>query len=128
MTFSPELFDGKRVAVVGSRAFSEPETVMNFLVKYCMGAACIVSGGARGVDSWAEYFANRSKIPLSVYPAEWDVYGKSAGYRRNEVIVNHADIVVAFWDGISRGTKHTMDLATKYNRQLYVIQPAKPRG
>jgi hypothetical protein len=46
--------------------------------------------------------------------ADWDTYGKSAGYRRNADMAKYSDAVVCFWDGVSKGTKHMIDLARQY--------------
>ena len=81
----------------------------------------IVSGGARGADSLAEKYAAEKGIPITVVPAEWDKYGKSAGYRRNVQIVAESDEVVAFWDGESKGTQHTIDIAGKAGKKVSVI-------
>lgn len=80
----------------------------------------IVSGGARGADSLAERYAQENDIQLTVFPAEWDKYGKSAGYRRNHQIIDYADVVLAFWDGQSKGTKHAIELAEKQNKPVFI--------
>lgn len=73
----------------------------------------LVSGGARGVDSVAEGAARERGLEVEIFPANWKKYGKRAGFLRNEDIVKAADKVYAFWDGQSRGTRHTMELAKK---------------
>jgi len=80
----------------------------------------IVSGTAVGVDRMGEIFAELTKIPVKQFPADWKKYGKSAGYRRNEEMVAYADRVIAFWDGHSRGTKHTIDITEKANKPLTI--------
>ena len=70
----------------------------------------IISGGARGVDYIAELFAREHGIDFDEHPAEWDKYGKCAGYRRNAEMVALCDKAYVLWDGYSKGTKHTIDL------------------
>lgn len=70
----------------------------------------IISGGATGADSLGEKYAKENNLILERKPADWDKYGKSAGYRRNKEMVNIADAAIFFWDGQSKGTKHTIDL------------------
>jgi hypothetical protein len=53
--------------------------------------------------------------------AEWNKFGKSAGYRRNVTIVEHSDIIVAFWDGKSKGTQHTINIAKEKGKGLIII-------
>lgn len=84
----------------------------------------LVSGGARGVDQWAvNYGAKAWNLKSMVFPAEWDKHGKRAGIVRNGQIVQVADFIVAFWDGESRGTKSTIDLALKARKHLEVFFP-----
>ena len=71
----------------------------------------IVSGTARGADATGEDYADSRAVKVMRFPAEWDVYGKAAGYKRNQQMARYADALVAFWDGKSRGTKHMIDIA-----------------
>ena len=114
-----------KLAIVGSRAFNNYRLMADKLsyweeINYCLITE-VVSGGARGADSMGEMFARASNIPCKIFPAEWDKFGKSAGYKRNIDIVNYCDEVIAFWDGKSKGTKHTIDIATKAGKKVTVI-------
>lgn len=80
----------------------------------------IVSGGARGADYLGEVLANKLKIQLTTKPADWDKYGKSAGYRRNEEMSQYADACLVLYDGISKGSQHMIDLAKEANLKLWV--------
>jgi hypothetical protein len=66
----------------------------------------IVSGGARGVDKLGEQYARSRCIPYKIFPADWERYGKNAGYIRNTEMAKYADSGLALWDGQSRGTAH----------------------
>lgn len=82
----------------------------------------IIHGGARGADTLADNWAKAWNVPVEVYFADWDKHGKSAGYIRNkEMIDSKPDMVIAFWDGVSKGTKHTIDLARQNNIPLRII-------
>lgn len=87
----------------------------------------IISGTAKGADTLGEQFAFNYGIKVKRFPANWDAYGKSAGYIRNEQMAKYAvsdgcyGVLVAFWDGKSRGTKHMIDLAKKHGLTVYVI-------
>lgn len=84
----------------------------------------IVSGGAQGVDRMAEAYAEKHGIPTKIFPADWKRHGRKAGFLRNREIVKHADIVAAVWDGKSKGTKITMDLANRLDVPLVVVEVA----
>lgn len=112
-----------KIAVVGSRNFIYKKFVMAKLIAIISGLehyddVLIVSGGAQGVDSWAEEIALRFKIPKIIFKPDWNKYGKRAGFIRNELIINEADKVIAFWDGESKGTKHSIDLAIKAKKHV----------
>lgn len=111
-----------KVAIVGSRDFPSQQKVIDY-VNQLSAHAQIISGGARGVDTWAEQAARKRGLNVTVFPAEWDRHGKVAGFLRNHDIVKYADRVVAFWDGKSRGTQHTMSLAKINGKPLEVIKP-----
>lgn len=71
----------------------------------------IVSGMARGVDMLAVEYAQTNHLPLYRFPADWDKYGKGAGYIRNREMAAFADALIAIWDGKTRGTKMMIDVA-----------------
>lgn len=111
-----------RLAVVGSRTFNDYGLLTDTIYKLTGGGdLCIVSGGAKGADNLAEKCADEFGFSIIIHLPEWDKYGKSAGYIRNKLIVEDADAILAFWDGESKGTKHTIDLALEKKKDLYVI-------
>lgn len=81
----------------------------------------IIEGEAKGVDKLAEAWASRHSIPIEKYPANWELYGKSAGYRRNVDMVNACDFCLILWDNESKGTKHDIDLCKKSNKPHKVV-------
>lgn len=70
----------------------------------------IVCGEARGADSLGRRYAEERGYTVLSYPANWEKYGRSAGYRRNEEMAQVADALVAFWDGTSKGTQNMIEL------------------
>lgn len=123
-----------KVAIVGSRGFPSESQVMSRLVTLVRfyGNVTLISGGASGVDTWARQFAANSGLRFEEYRANWEAFGKKAGPLRNLEIVEAADMAIAFWDGESRGTKSSIDLALKLRKHLEVIFPeaaqAAPTG
>lgn len=88
----------------------------------------IVSGGARGTDTLGKRFANEMGSEITRFIPDWNGFGKRAGYVRNAEMAkftvedgNHG-VLIAFWDGVSRGTKHMIDLANKHGLEVYVIK------
>ena len=81
----------------------------------------IVSGNARGADKLGERYAKEYNLPVKLFPANWDKYGKRAGYLRNQEMANYADVLIAFWDEKSKGTKHMIDIAKKQDLTVIVV-------
>lgn len=94
-----------KVAVIGSRGLSVTD-LGRYLPK---NTTEIVSGGARGVDTSAREYALSHGIKLTEFLPEYTRFGRSAPLKRNITIIEYADIVLAFWDGKSRGTKFVID-------------------
>ena len=82
----------------------------------------IVSGTAAGADTLGERYAQEKGYEVKKFPAQWDLYGKSAGYKRNQQMAEYADGLIAFWDGKSRGTKHMIDIANKMGLKVRVVR------
>ena len=107
-----------KIAVVGSREFKDNELIIKQLI--IDGEMTeFISGGARGVDSFAEDIVD-STVKKTIFKSDWDKYGKSAGFIRNKLIIDEANMVLAFWDGKSKGTKHSIDLAIKAGKPLNI--------
>ena len=86
------------------------------------GTDCIVSGGARGIDSCAAKYAKEHGIELIEILPDYETYGRRAPIVRNVSIVDECDCVVAFWDGRSKGTKFTIDKAEQQGKRVYKYQ------
>ncbi len=109
-----------KIAIVGSRDYPNEKQVREFVQALSVNTA-VISGGARGVDSWALNEAMNRNLEVLVFPANWEKHGKAAGMIRNRDIVKTANVVVAFWDGKSRGTANTIALAIEANKLLAVF-------
>jgi predicted Rossmann fold nucleotide-binding protein DprA/Smf involved in DNA uptake len=117
-----------KVLICGSRGISEPAVVAQAVEQSGMKPTHIVSGGARGVDALARSYARSRGIEFTEYVADWDRYGKRAGFMRNCVMVGAADAVIAVWDGESPGTKHSIDYATAQGKQVFVFKTRTNRA
>lgn len=114
----------KRVAIIGSRTFKNKNLVDkvmgNMLQKY--NITCIISGGAKGADTLGEKWANKNKIPTNIFCPDFK-NRKNAYHFRDRQIVQDADIIVAFWNGYSSGTKYTINYAKSLDREVLIIKP-----
>lgn len=108
-----------KVIVAGSRSFDSYDLLKEKLDM--LEISEIVSGGARGADSLGEKYALENNIPIKLFPANWNQYGKSAGFIRNREMAQYADFLIVFWDGESKGTKHMIDLMKKENKNGTVV-------
>lgn len=128
--------DYKRIAIVGSRDFHPLKLVKDGIMRLPPDVV-IISGRGGNVDQMAEAQANLRKLTVEPYPADWDdlshpdaiirtgrggkKYDAKAGIRRNKVIAEKCEILVAYWDGISRGTRSTIDFALALGKPVIVI-------
>lgn len=112
-----------KIAVVGSRSFKDSEKVSEILFPYfAYQENTMITGGAIGVDSIAEDLAKLNKIPYKVIRPDWDKHGRGAGMIRNTLIVDEADMVIAIWDGQSKGTKHSIDYAKSKGKKIDIFK------
>jgi predicted Rossmann fold nucleotide-binding protein DprA/Smf involved in DNA uptake len=109
-----------KLAIIGSRDFSDYEIVKQEFLKL-KEVTRIISGGAKGADALAEKISNEFDIPITIYKPDWNQFGRSAGPIRNKLIISDADYVLAFWDGVSKGTKSSIDIAGKTKTDINII-------
>ena len=121
-----------RLIIAGGRDFFQPEhtflmreTLDKLLANVNNSDIEIVSGKANGADRLGEEYANFKGIQLKQFPAEWDRFGKSAGYKRNVQMAEYANHCVVFWDGSSKGSKHMIDIAERLGVFTKVINYTK---
>lgn len=81
----------------------------------------IIQGGADGTDSLAKRYAKEKKLKYEEYPADWKKYGKAAGPIRNKAMSEVGDVLIAFWNGKSKGTKNMIETAKKRGLPTRVV-------
>lgn len=114
-----------KVAIVGSRRYKNQKE-FNFVINKLLQGfreeqkISFVSGGAKGADGFAKEYALKNNIEITELLPEWEVYGKSAGFRRNSSIWENSDFGIAFWDGVSKGTRQSLDLAKTLHKILVI--------
>lgn len=115
-----------RVIIAGSRTFTDYELLdhklSHILQRLTPDDTAIVSGTAKGADQMGEHWAWAHGFEVMRFPAQWDVHGKRAGYIRNEQMLEAATHLIAFHDGVSRGTAHMIDIARKKGLKVVVVR------
>ena len=106
-----------KLLIVGSRGI-EDFSLEEYIPKE---TEWIISGGAGGVDTLAEKYADEHRISKLILRPRYDRYGKAAPLKRNEEMVDLCDEALVIWDGASRGTKHTIDFAKAKNKPLRIV-------
>jgi hypothetical protein len=113
-----------KLAIIGSRSYTNKQSFGITMDQWFPSGHWpdeIISGGAAGADSLAYEWATSRNIKTTVFLPDWNRYGKSAGYRRNVDIIKAADTVLGFWDGVSAGTKHSLNLAHEARKPTLII-------
>jgi len=109
-----------KTIIAGSREVDDLNIVRQAMSDINFEPSVIISGTARGVDQLGEMWAEENNIPILRFPANWEKFGKSAGYKRNIEMAKNADALVAIWDGVSKGTRHMIDIAVKYKLKIHI--------
>jgi hypothetical protein len=110
-----------KVIIAGSRDIEDYAVVEKAINDSGFEITSVISGTARGVDLLGEKYAKTNNIPILRFPANWNLYGKSAGYRRNQEMSKNADALIAIRLNNSKGTSHMIDIARKDGLKVYVL-------
>lgn len=127
-----------KIAIVGSRGFKSLHKIQE-LLETLPKDTVVISGGAAGPDTEGVRVARLLGMKTVVYNADWNnlthsnaviktnkygsKYDAAAGHRRNTLIVNDSDVIYAFWDGTSPGTRNTINQARKLGKEVVIISP-----
>ena len=120
-----------RIIIAGGRDFRNYDLLvetMNHLLSNISDDITVVCGKARGADTLGEQYAKEHGYSVRYFPADWDRYGKAAGYIRNTEMAKNADALVAFWDGVSLGTHHMSETAKAHGLKVRVKRYDKEIG
>ena len=114
-----------RVVICGSRGIGSVELIDKAVKMSGFEVTEVISGTASGPDTFAIEWAEKNGIPVVRMPADWNKYGRSAGFKRNKEMVDIADAVIAIWDEKSNGTRNTMGLGKDKGIPVKVFVPKK---
>ncbi len=120
-----------KLGIIGSREFNDYDKLTIIVHKYfwwedscgAEGFRCkeIVSGGCIGADKLGARFAKENNIQLTEFLPDWEKYGKRAGFIRNEDIVKNSDVILCFWNGVSKGTANSLSIAKRLKKETIII-------
>jgi predicted Rossmann fold nucleotide-binding protein DprA/Smf involved in DNA uptake len=110
-----------RVGIVGSRHFKEPDRVTEYVRSLPMNAS-VITGSASGVDAAVTKAARERGLSVQVMPASFEeLADASKAAARNQRLVDACDVLVAFWDGTSKGTRATVERALDSGKEVHIF-------
>ncbi len=117
-----------KTIIAGCRDFNDIKFLESKLNEYRKKHVIteVVSGGAYGADAMGEAYAVLHGIPIKSFPADWNKHGKAAGPIRNRQMANYGDVLVAVWDGKSKGTKNMIEEMNKLKKPVYIVWIGEP--
>jgi len=110
-----------KVIVAGSRSITDATVVAKAIADSGFEVTELVCGRARGVDTLGEQWAFKNRVPVRLFHAGWDRYGRSAGIMRNLQMAVYADALVAIWDGSSPGTRNMIDTMKCLGKPVFAV-------
>ena len=113
-----------KIIIAGGRDYKIEKSTIDTVDRHIKGVenkVKFVTGTAKGADQ-IPYFYEKLGFPIKEFPADWKRYGRSAGYKRNEEMAIYSDMLIAFWDDKSKGTKNMIDLAKKYGLKIVIVR------
>jgi len=111
-----------KTIIAGSRNIEEYQAILDAVEASGFEITEVVSGGAKGVDSLGERYGLEKGIPVKVFPADWESYGRKAGIMRNKEMAAYAEALIAVWDGTSPGTHNMIAEAQSCKLKVYVLR------
>lgn len=114
-----------KTVVAGSRGFTNYGMLKSVLA-HKLDISEVVSGTATGADKMGEMWAVESNLPRTLFPADWETYGKRAGHVRNLEMAKYCDQAIVFWDGESKGSKNMIENMKKLGKPCKVVMYNEP--
>ena len=110
-----------KLLIVGSRSITDYDLEKHIPSETTM----IITGGANGIDTLAEKYADKKRLSKLILRPEYHLFGKAAPLKRNEKMIEICDMALIIWDGASKGTKYSIDYAEKIGKRVTVIKESK---
>ena len=115
-----------KLIIAGSRTFTDYQLLCQTLAPERHRITQVLMGGARGADQLGYRWAWKHAIKHQLFRADWERFGKSAGVRRNYQMAQAGDVLIAFWDGQSPGTRHMIMCMQQLGKPVVVIRTDVP--
>ena len=109
-----------KVIIAGSRQGFVSSDVAEAVLNSKFTISEVVSGTARGVDTFGEQWAQQNGVLVKRFPADWDKHGRGAGYIRNRQMGDYANALIALWDGQSKGTKAMIEYMKSLGKPVHL--------
>ena len=115
-----------RVIIAGGRDYDDYHRLVEECDRQLGGwfsdEVTIFSGHAPGADTLGEEYAAEREYKVKQFPALWHKHGRGAGPIRNRQMVLKADVLIAFWDGKSKGTNGIIHEALHEGLEVHVYR------
>ena len=111
-----------KLIIAGSRSFANYQLLCQTLAPERPRIMQVITGGARGADQLGFRWALKHHIRSRCFAADWERFGKAAGVRRNHQMAQAGDLLIAFWDGRSAGTRHMISCMQQLGKPVVVIR------
>lgn len=112
------------VIIAGSRDVDDASLIPKAVAASGWAFWQVAVGKARGVDHLAELWARFQGYGIREFPADWGRYGVRAGHLRNAEMAQHADALIAIWNGRSPGTKNMIEQMHKRGKPTFIYRVA----
>lgn len=115
-----------KIAVIGSRNFCDYSFFakkLEQIISNLDGDIEYISGGClNSADELIQRYCKENNCKLTEFLPDWEAHKKAAGIIRNKLIVNECTHLIAYWNGVSKGTKNSVDMARKQNKPIRIIK------
>ena len=111
-----------KIIIAGSRSFHDYQLLCQTLAPERHRITQVITGGAKGADQLGYRWAWKHAVKHQLFRADWERFGKSAGVRRNYQMAQIGDVLVCFWDGVSKGSAHMMQCMRQLGKPVVVVR------
>lgn len=108
-----------KVIIAGSRTITDYSIVKQAIEESKFDITVVISGTANGVDKLGEQYARENHIKIKRFPADWNKFGKRAGWLRNIQMAEEADACIIIWTGFSKGSRMMLDIANEHGLKVF---------
>jgi hypothetical protein len=111
-----------KLIIAGSRTFTDYQRLCQTLAPQRHLVTQVITGGARGADQLGYRWAWKHAIKHQLFRADWERFGKSAGVRRNHQMAQAGDMLVCFWEGVSKGSAHMISCMQQLGKPCVIVR------